>query len=141
MRYLARTAARGANFLIARLHACAVTHAARIQARDAQLFHCAAHGFGERDLDLKFQIAAGFALRRLARRALPAEYLAEKIAEAGPATASRTAAAEIESAEIEMDVFRRPTATVSISSARRRSSALPRLVKPELVVHLALLGV
>ena len=142
LRHLPRAAARGANFFIARLHARAVAHAAHVQPRDAQLLHRAAHRFGKRDLDLKFQVAARLALVGLARRVLAAKYLAEEIAEARSASAARAAStAKIESAEIEMNVFRRPAAAVTISSARRRSSALPRRVETELVVHLAFLGV
>ena len=119
-----------------------MTHAAHIQPRDAQLLHRATHGFRECDLDLEFQIAAGLALRGLTRCALAAEYLAEKVAEAGPATSTCAAsAAKIKSAEIKVHIFRRAAATVTISATRRRSSALPRLVEPELVIHLTLLGV
>ncbi len=67
------------------------------------------HRFGKRDIDLKFEIAAGLGAAVVARLrgSGAAEKLAEKIAEARSARAALRSGAEIEAAEIEMNVFRR----------------------------------
>ena len=103
-------------------------------------FNGAAHGFGESDFDLEFQVAARLALVGGLRGILAAEKLAEKIAETGASASFALAAAKIKAAEIEVNVLRASAATVT-AGARRRSSALSRDVEAELVVHLALLGV
>src|ERR1700689_320625 len=76
--HLSRSAARRTNFFVAGLYSRAMAHAARVQTRDAQLLHRAAHRFRESDLDLKFQIAARLAVVGPPRRRPSAENLAGK---------------------------------------------------------------
>src|SRR3984885_536175 len=59
---LSGAVARGADLVVARRDALAVADAAGIESREAQFFHRAAHGFGERDVDLIFEVGAGLAL-------------------------------------------------------------------------------
>src|SRR5271156_5373636 len=115
-----------------------MTHVANIEAGETDFFHSTLHGLGKCDFDLKFQVGAGFAfMAGLRTTALAAKDLAEKVAEAGAATGS--SATKIETAEVEMNVFRHP-APVS-ARARRGSTTLARRVETELVIHLAFFGV
>ena len=92
----------GTDFFIARLESGAVADVANVEARDAELFHRAVHGFSEGDVHLVFEVGAGLALLSGLRCVGAAEELAEEVAKTGPATG---AAAEIKSAEIEMNPF------------------------------------
>ncbi len=111
LRHVSGAAARRANLFLARV-SLAVANVADIQPRETQLLHRPVHGFGKRDVDLIFQIAAGLAFLPSLRGIRSAKKLAEEVAETGPARAAlgTRAAAKIESAEIEMDVLRSPAA-------------------------------
>src|SRR5947208_14187006 len=111
---------------------------ASIQSRDRKFFHRAAHGIPEIDLDLVFQVAAGFVLRLHPSASAPAaEKLAEEIAEARPAPRRAGAAAKIKSAKIEVDVLLLAVSARSTRPARWKVVA----VESVLVVHLPLLGI
>ena len=60
LRGLSGAVARGADLFVARRDPLAMADAAGIEPREAQLFHRAAHGFGEGDVDLIFEVRAGF---------------------------------------------------------------------------------
>ena len=111
---------------------------------EADFFHRAAHGFGKCDVDLIFEIGAGVRFIRGLRGIRAAEKLAEEVAETrATASASGTGSgparsAEIEPAEIEMNVF---GGSAAIPAAGRRSATGPGDVETKLVVHLALLSV
>src|SRR5882672_6832063 len=78
----ARSSARGASLWRAN-RARSVARLASVQSRDRELFHRAAHGIPEIDLELVFQVAARFVLRlHSGAAASAAEKLAEEIAEA-----------------------------------------------------------
>src|SRR5258706_10563262 len=131
------SSARGAS-LRRPNRACSVARLASVQSRDRELFHRAAHGIPEIDLELVFQVAAGFVFRlHTGASASAAEKLAEEIAEARSAARRAGAAAKIKSAKIKVDV-RLPAVTApSTRPARRKVVA----VEAVLVVNLPLLGI
>src|SRR5439155_404906 len=111
---------------------------AGIQSGNRKLFHCAAHGIPEIDLDLVFQVATGFVLRLAPRAsASTAKKLAEEIAEARSAARRTRATAKIKSAKIKVDVLLLAVAVCSTRPARWKVVT----VEPVLVVHLPLLGI
>src|SRR2546429_2086280 len=111
---------------------------AGIQSGNRKLFHCAAHGIPEIDLDLVFQVATGFVLRLAPRAsASTAKKLAEEIAEARSAARRARATAKIKSAKIKVDVLLLAVAVCSTRPARWKVVT----VEPVLVVHLPLLGI
>src|SRR5258707_1548194 len=115
--------------------ACSMASAASVQPRDRELFHRATHGVPKTNLNLVFQVAAGFMLRLHCGATAPAaEELAEEIAEAGSAAGRAGATAKIKSAEIKVDVL---LSAVAARSTRREVVA----VEAVLVVHLPFLGV
>src|SRR6202034_3807855 len=128
---LSGAVARGADLFIARRDALAVADAASIESRETQFFHRAAHGFGECDVDLIFEVGAGLVLVSCGCGSGPAEKLAEEVAETRTASGGALSgpAAKIEAAEIEMNIFGRNAAIAAL----RGHSALARHVEPELV--------
>src|SRR5260370_1957776 len=111
---------------------------ASIQSRDPKLYHRTAHGIPESDLELVFQVAAGFGRRfHPGASASTAEKLAEEIAKARSAARRARAAAKIKSPKIKVDA--------GLSVARARSSRPARwkvvAVEAVLVVHLPLFGI
>src|SRR6202040_3079520 len=106
---------------------------AGIQSRDRKLFHRTAHSVPEIDLELVFQVAAGFVLRlHTGASASAAEKLAEEIAEARSAARRAGTAAKIKSPKVEVDV--------GLSAVSARSTRPARwdvvAVKAVLVVYL-----
>src|SRR5882672_1942917 len=84
-----------------------MTCLARVEPGDRKLFHRAAHGIPEVDLDLVFQVAARFVLRfHPGASAAAAEKLAEEITEACSAARCSRPAAEIESTEVKINICR-----------------------------------
>src|SRR5437016_8575840 len=108
---------------------------ASIQSGDRKLLHRAAHGIPEIDLDLVFQVAAGFVFRlHPSTSASAAKKLAERIAEARSATRGAGPAAKIKYAEIKVDVL---LPAVTARFTRRTVVA----VEAVLVVDLPPLGI
>src|SRR6185437_8534314 len=136
LRHAARAAARRASFLFSGLEAASVADVTDIKPRKTELLHGAAHRFRERNVDLVLKIGAGLVFAyRLLRRSRAAEKLAEKIAKTSTAGALSAAPAEVESTEIEMNIFGRNPA---VSATGRWNSARSRHVEAKLVIHLAL---
>src|ERR1700730_17118796 len=109
-----------------------------IKARDRRRFHRTAHSVPEINLELVFQVAAGFVLRfHPGASASTAEKLAEEIAEARSAAPRARAAAKIKSPTIKVD------AGLSVARARSTRPARGKVVAVEavLVVHLPLFGI
>ena len=77
----------------------AVARIASIEARDIEFLDGAAHSIPKVDLDLIFEVAAGFVFRFFAAAAAAAKKLAEKIAETGVAALRARAPAEIKAAK------------------------------------------
>ena len=118
-----------------------MTRVANIQARKTKLLYRSAHGLGECNVDLIFEIIARLAFRRCLRGVGPSEKLAEKIsktgAAAGPTGSLACSAAKIEPAEVKMYVLGGASAAV----ARSGTPALAGNIESELVIRLPLLGI
>src|SRR5258708_10505730 len=133
----ARAPARGAGLRRAD-GACSMASPASVQPRDRELFHRATHGVPKTNLNLIFQVAAGFMLRlHRGATASAAEELAEEIAEARSAAGRAGATAKIKSAKIKVDVLLSAVAARSTRPGRRKVVA----VKAILIVHLPFLRV
>src|SRR6266704_1356750 len=114
-----------------------MTRLTSVHPRDRELFHCAAHGVPEVDLELVFQVAARFMFWFRRHAAAPAKELAEEVAKARSSGPGTRASAKIEAPKIKIHagVAR---ALVSAGIASRRQVLA---VEAVLVVHLPLLGV
>src|SRR5258708_34210553 len=100
----ARAPARGAGLRRAD-GACSMASPASVQPRDRELFHRATHGVPKTNLNLVFQVAAGFMLRLHCGATAPAaEELAEEIPQAGSAAGRARATPKIKSAELKVGV-------------------------------------
>src|SRR6266852_6027653 len=119
-------AARGADLRAAGRSGALATRAG-IEARNGDLLYRAAHRFPEADVNLIFEVIARFALRAFCAAAA-AEKLAEKVAKARAARASK-----IKAAEIEMWLAR------AGFLARSGPALIIFGIKPKMVVHLPFL--
>src|SRR6266850_1100870 len=118
---------------------CSMTGLAGIQARDGEFLHRAAHGIPEIDLDLVFQVAARFVLRfHRGTSAAATEKLAEEITEACSAARCSRPAAEIESTEVKINIWRFAVPSLTSSGSAGRNVVA---VKAVLVVDLSLLRI
>src|SRR5882672_3558438 len=118
---------------------CSMTGLAGIQARDGEFLHRAAHGIPEIDLDLVFQVAARFVLRfHRGTSAAATEKLAEEITEACSAARCSRPAAEIESTEVKINIWRFAVPSLTSSGSAGRNVVA---VKAVLVVDLPLLRI